>query len=248
MSFIKVWDRTSQFVSISVVFLKGSLSWRLSGMFPHPCHTTCPGRQWSQKSSSLQLHLPCKGCQKTWFSPVVKLPRNSELPAAGIQTAGAWLKAWRSSFLEDEAELFLPLSGVGFGMAARDHCVVCQMEEMELSGSPGFQDFWKGHVVTWYLKPISSKSASNELKRVCSMEEARILREATVWCSQRWEAAVSLAGFSSTAGYRLGHQVKALQLDSYLEGSKAISWLCFPLLNYWSVSWVPSGQNYLLSF
>lgn len=155
-------------------FPKGSLSWRLAGMFPHPCHTTCPGRQWSQKSSSLQLHLPCKGCQKTWFSPVVKLPRNSELPAAGIQTAGVWLKAWRSSFLEDEAELFLPLSGVGFGIASRDHCVVCQMEEMELSGSPGFQDFWKGHVVTWYLKPISSKSASNELKRVWSMEEARI--------------------------------------------------------------------------
>lgn len=31
------------------------------------------------------------------------------------------------------------------------------------------------------------------------------------------------AGFSSSAGYRLGHQMKALQLDSYLEGNKAIS-------------------------
>lgn len=104
-------------------------------------------RQWSQKSSSLQLHLPCKGCQKTWFSPVVKHPETQSRPPAGTKTAGAWLKAWRSSFLEDEAELLLPLSGVGFGMASSDHCVVCQMEEMELSGSPGFQDFWKGHVV-----------------------------------------------------------------------------------------------------
>lgn len=45
-------------------------------------------RQWSQKSSSLQLHLPCKGCQKTWFSPVAKLPRNSELPAGRHPNSG----------------------------------------------------------------------------------------------------------------------------------------------------------------
>lgn len=89
MSLLKVWDRTSQFVSISVVFLKGSLSWRLSGLFPHPCHTTCPGRDNEVKSQVL-YSCTClvKACQNTWFSPVAKLPRNSELPAGQHPNSG----------------------------------------------------------------------------------------------------------------------------------------------------------------
>lgn len=84
---------------------------------------------------------------------------------------GAWLKAWRASCQEDRAELVLPgTSCVGFAVASSDDCIVCQMGEMELSGSPGFQDFCKDHVATRCLKLISCNSASNELKRGCSIQ------------------------------------------------------------------------------
>lgn len=201
-------------------------------------------RQWSQKSSSLQLHLPCKGCQKTWFSPVAKLPKNSEPPAGWHPSSGCMA----------ESVVVLISRGRGRAPSPTVWCrfwhgiqwsLCCQMEEMELSGSPGFQDFWKGHVVTWYLKPISSNSASNELKRVWSMEEARIpeggrcvafSRVRNCWVLQQCRLSTWPPDENSSIRQLFGRQQSDLVT------------IFFPLLNYQSVSWVPSGQNYLLSF
>lgn len=90
ISILKAWNRFWHFVSIFIVlFSKGKFElepvWQDSILLPN--HLSWQ-RQWNQKSSSLWLHLPCKCCQKIWFSPVAKL--YPETIVIGTQTVGAY--------------------------------------------------------------------------------------------------------------------------------------------------------------
>lgn len=99
MSIFRVWNRIWHFVSIFIVlFSKGRFElepvWQDSILLIY--HLSWQ-RQWNQKSSSLWLHLPCKCCQKIWFSLVAKLyteasawhPNSGCIPKhLGVPTSG----------------------------------------------------------------------------------------------------------------------------------------------------------------